>query len=820
MGRKPDLTFEKLPRVIGKSPNNPFIKEILEKQYHPYELSLNSSTGFLTLKVEENYYSSEELIAMLLQHVKEITTNFAGTSIKDCVLTIPSFFTQHEKEALYTAATIADLNVLSLIEENTAAALNYGMDRVFEIPTTVLYYNMGAGSIQVSIVTYSSYSAKEGGKNKSIGQFEVIGKGWDATHGGYNYDLAIAEHLADKFNEIWGKKNSGKGKDIRSFIRPMTRLRNEANKIKEVLSANAEYPYRIEQLHSDIDLVGKITRNDFENIIGKSLFDRLLQPIEMALTSANLTVNDIQLVELLGGSVRIPKVKRMLDEYFKSHNESIDVGQHLNGDEAMALGASFRAANISTQFRVRKVGMTDFIPFDIAIRVEESVTTSTPATAADTSVASTSTSTSTSSAHHPWHKHTVLFHAKSTFPTKNKLIAFNYDKDLLCRIQYEHKDQLPEGSHPLIAVYNITGITAFAEKHADKGIPPKVQLGFNIDNSGKVHLIKAEVLIEMPVNETTSASFETNSTDASSSTATDASAAANTTAEGGAAATSGNDTASAATKAPKVKVNIIRQSLTISEDETAVHPPRWTPAHIAEAKARLRELQAIDELRRAKAAALNDLEAFIYRTKNRLSDEEDKLKVVSTEEQRQEVIDLANAAEEWLYDDGRDQPVSVYQGKKNDIKSKAEAIFNRFSELKARTDAVTKVKMTLDDVKKAINSWNEKLPHITEEEKNDLMKLIEKADNWIEEKAEQQEKTSPFEKPIFTSTEAISQLKAIKTLYEKLLKKPKPAPIVVEKKEVRRISILFCFSFIIWFFLSFASFSFICLFLLLECNHF
>jgi hypoxia up-regulated 1 len=99
--------------------------------------------------MEDTVYTPEELIAMFLNHVKEMTLNFGGKKIKDCVITVPSSFTQHERAAMYTAAEIADLNILTLIEENTAAALHYGIDRVFDTPYNVLFYNMGAGSTQV-----------------------------------------------------------------------------------------------------------------------------------------------------------------------------------------------------------------------------------------------------------------------------------------------------------------------------------------------------------------------------------------------------------------------------------------------------------------------------------------------------------------------------------------------------------------------------------------------------------------------------------------------------------------------------------------------
>lgn len=366
MARKPELTFARLTRTLGRAFDHPIVQE-LNKNYFPYEFYKNETSGRTCVKQEETYYTPEDLLAMMMQHAKDMTTNYGGKVIKDCVLTVPSSFTQHERASLFAAADIAELRVLSLIEENTAAALHYGIDRVFEEPHTVLYYNLGANSLQVSIVTYSSFVVKEAGKNKTIGQFEVIGKAWDSSLGGFSFDVKLAELLADRFDAIWSKKASGAGKTLRDFMRPMTRLRIEANKVKEVLSANNEIPVKAEQLHADVDLNTKVTRAELEEACA-DLFARITVPIQKALDMANITLDQVNAVELLGGGVRMPKVKKLLEEYFKP--SKLELGQHLNGDEAMALGAAFRAANLSTAFRVRKVGMSDTSSFGVSVNLE------------------------------------------------------------------------------------------------------------------------------------------------------------------------------------------------------------------------------------------------------------------------------------------------------------------------------------------------------------------------------------------------------------------------------------------------------------------
>jgi len=704
MGRKPDLTFAKVNRMLGRAINHPLVDEITKKQYFPYNIYTNDTSNATCLKVEDTYYSPEELIAMMMQHAKDMTTNFGGHVIKDCVITVPSSFTQHERTALYTAAEIADLRVLTLIEENTAAALHYGIDRAhtYDTPNTVIYYNMGANSVQVSIVTYSSYVVKEGGKNKTIGQLEVVGKAWDDSLGGFHFDVKLAELLANKFNAIWNKKNH-KG-DVKLFSRPMTRLRLEATKVKEVLSANNAYPIKAEQLHDNIDLITDVTRLEFEDACD-DLFSRLTVPIDKALAMANLSLANIQAVELLGGGLRIPKVKKILDDYFKPSN--LELGQHLNGDDAMALGAAFRAANLSTAFRVRKVGLTDLTPFGVSIRLN-TLPSDGVANNGFFGLFKGKIESVNENDKDVWQKETSLYEAFSSVPSKAKVVAFPYDKDILCRLEYSNDQQLPIGTDNLIAVYNITGIESFAKESESKGLgTPKVHLSFLLDGNGIVSLTKAEVTVELPlepeiiedqidVNATVEAnkSQEGVDTDKDQNTGSN-----NDTVESGGSnsdastesTNSNNDKESKSKKVKKDKKkkdNILRRTLTVVENLDATNPTHWSPSMIQESKSRLRILQLADDARKAKEAAMNELETYIYHVKNKLNDDENSLKVVSTEEQRTNVLTIASQLADWLDEEGNKATVKEFKSKQNELKLQAEPIFKRYSEIKDRSTAV------------------------------------------------------------------------------------------------------------------------------------
>lgn len=414
---------------------------------------------------------------MVLSHARDITKAYGveGT-ISDCVLTVPSFFTQNERRALLDAAELADLNVLSLIDENTAAGLHFGIDRIDDEPQNFLFYNMGASALQVSIIQYHSYEKKEKyAKGRKVGSFQVLGKAWDASLGGLAFDARIVDFMADEFNEQWNKKrNDGEKKDVRKDPRAMAKLRIMANKVKHVLSANTDFPIFIDALKDDTNYQSHLSRAKFEEIC-HDLLDRSTIPIINALKAANMTLGDIHGVELIGGGMRVPKIQEAIKE---SLGGKLDLGMHINSDESMALGAAFHGANVSTAFKVRHVGMTDINPFPIAV----SLGNLDPK--ADLS------------GEEAWSKEATIFKANGKVGIK-KTIAFTHDKEISCSLDYVDDEFLPDGTHKAIEKLNITGIEAFAKEMEQKGLTkPKISLQFELSSSGIVSLVKAEGVVE------------------------------------------------------------------------------------------------------------------------------------------------------------------------------------------------------------------------------------------------------------------------------------------------------------------------------------
>ena len=499
MARKPHLTPSQMTILLGRAHDHPTVEVLKERHYH-FTPSYNETRSGVCLTIDNVEFTPEELVAMVLTHAKDITAAYGVTTpLKDCVLTVPSFYTQHERRALLDAAELAELNVLALVNENTAAALHFGIDRIDEKPLNYLFYNMGAGALQVSVVRYLSYphKATKYAKEKNVGAFEVLGTSWDATLGGASFDARLVEFMADEFNVVWNDKRKTKGKDVRDYPRAMAKLMIQANKVKHVLSANTDIPVFIDALHDDINYQTHISRAKFEEIC-HDLLVRAAEPIEKALKMANVTLDELDAVEMIGGAMRVPKVQEAVSHALG--DGKLELGMHLNSDESMALGAAFHGANVSTSFKVRHVGLADVNSFPIAVDLTDlAVGKEEKKGGGGLFGVGKKKDDKKKKGDDEWAKHATIFKLGSKLAVK-KTIAFSYDKDVHVEVNYEESDNLPIGTGLSIEQYDVSGIADFAKEMADKKLgTPKVSLQFELDSSGITKLIKAEAVVEETV---------------------------------------------------------------------------------------------------------------------------------------------------------------------------------------------------------------------------------------------------------------------------------------------------------------------------------
>jgi len=809
--RKPTKSPQAMSVALGRTDDHPAAKVLAERHY-PIVPSYNETRSGVCLTIDGETFTPEELVAMVLTHAKDITSAFGVKGdVKDCVLTVPSFSTQHERRALLDAAQLAGLNVLALIDENTAAGLHYGIDLIEEERKNMLFYNMGASSLQVSVMQFYSYERKETkyGKGKKVGAFQVLGKAWDSSVGGLAFDARIVDYMADEFNEMWNtKRNDGETKDVRKFARPMAKLRIQANKVKHVLSANNDFPVFIDSLHDNTNYHSHMSRATFEEIC-HDLLVRSTSPIEEALKAANMTLSDIHGVELIGGGMRVPMVQEGIK---MSLGDGIDLGMHINSDESMALGAAFHGANVSTAFKVRHVGMTDINPFPVLVNLENLAESKTGLFGLGKKKVQDNDDDD-----EVWSKHATIFKENGKIGVK-KTIAFTHDSDVACAVDYdEESDFLPEGTPSAIERYNITGVAAFAKEMADKGLAkPKVSLQFELSTSGLVNLVKAEASVEetYTVEEEEEVDDEEAEAEAEAEEeAKEEEAKTEEVKEDADSAAAEEETKEESTeekaeekeeekaeekkkekpkkkkkktiKVQKEKKRMLKRQLTVASYHVGPIQP-YNELTMEESVAKMADLAKKDKDRMMLEEIKNKHESYIYLIKNKLIDFEKEIGAVSTQEQRDALSKSAEEHEEWMYDEGYDADLETYTNKYDELSAPAEKVFFRMKEVGARDEAVTEMNKKLEKVAALMKKWETTMPQVTEEERADIISKADDVKAWIKEKVEAQAAADPSTDAVFTSAEVPLQTTELQAAISKLSRRPKPAPKKEEKKEEKK----------------------------------
>ncbi|GMF20722.1 unnamed protein product [Phytophthora fragariaefolia] len=765
--RRPQTAYTQIRRLLGTTPSDPQVSALLHEQHLPYTLLPNATRGG-TVSLQHapgRVFHAEELVAMVFAHARQITDTFAEAHVKDWVLTVPAYFSQAQRQALLDAAEISGVRVLSLINENAAAALQLAVHASYDPddkPKRILFYNMGSTSLQVSVAEFSSQVVPDGfKKNKTVSTFQTLSNAWDESLGGAQFDLRLAEHLAQEFSDKIGK-------DIRKVPRPMAKIRAQAKKTKTVLSANEEIPVVMQSLYDDIDFFTSMTRSKLEEL-SADLFGRTLKPVEVALEKAGLTAADIDEIEIIGGGVRMPKIQQQLTEFF----DGKDLGVHLNGDEAMALGAAFRAANLSNSFRVRQVGMTDIASYPIGVRLVDLSATE-PKDNNDDEVEAKQ-----------WMKRASLFSESHRLGLR-KSVSFSHLNDISCTFRYDKPSMLPAGVSVQISKFNITGVEKFAARMADKNLgEPKVTLSFELDSNGIAQIVKAEatleeeVEVEVPVKkEKKSKAFKKEDASTDSSEA--------------------GDKDETEKEEEPVETRMEKQTKTHREQLTVVrayetHEPKegmsvlpMSESVKKESMRMLIEMEKADNTRRANLEAKNSLETFIYKAHDALSAQESQIKEVTVPEQVESLQTKLEETEEWLYDDGDKVEAAEYKKKMDALDSDLSAILFRVAEAKELPIAINTAQEYAFSTRELMNEWSTSKPQVTDEERSDVIEKIDELEAWLTESEASQKAAPKHEKPVVTSADVAKKVQGVKKFVAVLAKRPKPQPVKTDKNDTEK----------------------------------
>jgi len=330
----PSQTLFDVKRLIGRRFTDSTVQKDLKLL--PFEIVNQGGKPMISVKIkgEDKTMSPEEVSSMVLTKMKETAENYLGQEVKHAVVTVPAYFNDAQRQSTKDAGTISGLNVLRIINEPTAAAIAYGLDKKGE--RNILVYDLGGGTFDVSLLTIDN------------GVFEVVATSGDTHLGGEDFDQRTMQH----FVKIFQKKH---GKDMSKDKRALQKLRREVEKAKRALSSAHQARVEIEALHDGVDFSETLTRARFEEL-NNDLFKNTLSPVKQVMEDAGMQKNQIDDVVLVGGSTRIPKVQQLIKDFFGGKEPNRGV----NPDEAVAYGAAVQGGVLSNQ------GGNDILLLDVA----------------------------------------------------------------------------------------------------------------------------------------------------------------------------------------------------------------------------------------------------------------------------------------------------------------------------------------------------------------------------------------------------------------------------------------------------------------------
>lgn len=309
-------------------------------------------------------YSVEELLAMELKNVRENAKTLAGKGydVQDVVFTVPPFYTVDERRALEVAARLAGLKVLSMVSDGLAVGINYATSRTFPDvtkngkPEINLVFDIGAGSASATVLKFQGRSVKDVGKrNKTIQEVQVLGTGWDRTLGGDALNTLIVDDMVSAFVKLPGAKSASiSAEKVKTHGRTAAKLFREAERIRQVLSANTETSGFFDSFFEDVDFRYKLSRSKFEEL-SATYAARIDGPINQALEAAGLKFADIDSIIVHGGATRTPFIQSRLEAIAGKGK----IRANVNSDEAAVFGAAFKAAGLSPSFRVKEIRDSD-----------------------------------------------------------------------------------------------------------------------------------------------------------------------------------------------------------------------------------------------------------------------------------------------------------------------------------------------------------------------------------------------------------------------------------------------------------------------------
>ncbi|XP_056298879.1 heat shock 70 kDa protein 4a isoform X1 [Pseudoliparis swirei] len=724
-------TVQGFKRFHSRAFSDPYVQSAKSNLVYDLAKMPSGATGIKIMYMEEErVFSIEQVTGMLLTKLKETAENALKKPVADCVISVPSYFTDTDRRSVMDAAQIAGLNCLRLMNETTAVTLAYGIYKqdlpaAEEKPRVVVFVDVGHSGYQVSICAFNK------------GKLKILATAFDSELGGKAFDDILVQHFCDEF----GKKYN---LDVKTKPRALVRLQQECEKLKKLMSANSsDLPLNIECFMNDIDVSGKLNRGQFEEMCA-GLLAKVEGPLRSVMEQAKLKKEDVYSLEIVGGASRIPSIKERISKFFGK-----ELSTTLNADEAVARGCALQCAILSPAFKVREFSITDIVPYSISLKwnsaAEEGLS--------DCEVFQKN--------------HAAPFSKVLTFFRKEPFTLDGY---------YNNPKELPY-PNSAIGQFLVQNVVPQASGESSK-VKVKVRVNvhgmFSVSSASLIEVLKVAegeepIETDQPGKEEENKMLvdqEDHKVQVGDNGDNKSEVEEMETTEDGKQAKKTDQPPQA--KKPKVKTKTVELPV-----ENHLHGQLSDDVLNMSVENEGKMIMQ-DKLEKERNDAKNNVEEYVYDMRDKLHGALEKF----VNEADRDIFSLRlEDTENWLYEDGEDQLKQVYIDRLTELKKMGQPIYERYLEAEERPKAFQELGRLVQMYMKIIEAYKAKdelYDHLDELEVTRVEKEVKEAMNWMNSKMNEQNNQDLTLDPVVTVGEIQAKIKELYSACNPVVSKPKP----------------------------------------------